>query len=159
MPIVLVTGATGNLGRSVAGALAGDYRIVGLNRKTKDSAPDPAFPIFEVDFSVDASAVQALRCFRDSYGSRIASVVHLAAYFDFTGEDNPKYQSVNFDGTRRLLRALQDFEVEQFVERAGGQVVNLKKLIMIVELHRHGLSVSAICRAHRTRRRFGQSCT
>ena len=33
-----------------------------------------------------------------NHGSRIASVVHLAAYFDFTGEDNPLYQSVNVDG-------------------------------------------------------------
>ena len=50
-PIVLVTGAAGNLGRSVAGALAGDYRIVGLDRKAKDGAPDLEFPILEVDFT------------------------------------------------------------------------------------------------------------
>ena len=41
--------------------------------------------------------------------------MHLAAYFDFTGEENPLYQSVNVDGTRRLLRALQGFEVAQFL--------------------------------------------
>ena len=114
-PIVLVTGAAGNLGRSVAAALAGDYRMVGLDRKAKDGAPDLGFEVLEVDFSADASVVLALLNFRQTCGSRIASVVHLAAYFDFTGEDNPQYQSVNIDGTRRLLRALQGFEVEQFV--------------------------------------------
>ncbi len=114
-PIVLVTGAAGNLGRSVAGALAADYQIVGLDRKVKDGAPTPGFPILEVDLTADASVALALRIFRDSYGSRIASVVHLAAYFDFTGEDNPQYHSVNVEGTQRLLRALQGFEVEQFV--------------------------------------------
>ena len=114
-PIVLVTGVAGNLGRSVAGCLARAYQIVGLDRKAKDGSPDPGFPILEVDFSVDASVALALRNFRDGYGPRIASVVHLAAYFDFTGEDNPQYQSVNVDGTQRLLRALQGFEVEQFV--------------------------------------------
>ncbi len=57
----------------------------------------------------------ALRNFRKTYGSRIVSVVHLAAYFDFTGEDNARYQSVNVDGTQRLLRGLQGFEVEQFI--------------------------------------------
>lgn len=56
-----------------------------------------------------------MRKFRDAFGSRIASVIHLVAYFDFTGEDNPLYQSVNVEGTRRLLRALQNFEVKQFV--------------------------------------------
>ena len=57
----------------------------------------------------------ALHKFRDAFGSRIASVIHLVAYFDFTGEENPLYQSVTVDGTRRLLRALRPFEVEQFV--------------------------------------------
>jgi nucleoside-diphosphate-sugar epimerase len=32
-PIVLITGATGNLGRSLGEALARDYRIVGLDLK------------------------------------------------------------------------------------------------------------------------------
>ena len=114
-PIVLVTGAAGNLGRSVAEALAASYRIVGFDRKEKDDAAELGFPILEVDFSAEASVALALRNFRDAYGSRIASVVHLAAYFDFSGEDKPQYQSVNVDGTQRLLRALQSFEVAQFV--------------------------------------------
>src|SRR5690606_14473025 len=33
----------------------------------------------------------------------------------FSGEDNPLYQKVNVDGTRRLLDGLQDFQVEQFL--------------------------------------------
>lgn len=110
-PIVLITGATGNLGRSLRAALGGSYRIVGLDRKAKGAD----FPVFEADFTSDAAVEQALRKFRDAFGSRIASVIHLVAYFDFTGEDNPLYLTVNVEGTRRLLRALQSFEVEQFV--------------------------------------------
>ena len=110
-PIVLITGATGNLGRSLGEALGRDYRIVGLDLKAEGAD----FPVFEADFTSDAAVELALRKFRDAFGSRIASVIHLVAYFDFTGEDNPLYQSVNVEGTRRLLRALQDFEVEQFV--------------------------------------------
>jgi nucleoside-diphosphate-sugar epimerase len=110
-PIVLITGATGNLGRSLGAALGRDYRIVGLDLKTQGAD----FPVFEADFTSDASVELALRKLRDSYGSRIASVIHLVAYFNFSGEDNPLYQSVNVEGTRRLLRALQGFDVEQFV--------------------------------------------
>ena len=110
-PVVLITGAAGNLGRSVAAALARTYRIVGLDRK----AEDIGFQVLEVDFTSGPSVDLALRTFRDTFGSTIASVVHLAAYFDFTGDDNPLYQSVNVDGTRRLLRALQGFEVAQFL--------------------------------------------
>ena len=110
-PIVLITGATGNLGRSLGAALDRDYRIVGLDLK----ATGADFPVFEADFTSDASIELALRKFRDRFGSRIASVIHLVAYFNFTGEDNPLYQSVNVEGTRRLMRALQGFEVEQFI--------------------------------------------
>ena len=110
-PIVLITGATGNLGGSLGAALGRNYRIVGLDRKAEGAA----FPVFEADFTSDSSVGVALRKFRDEHGSHIGSVIHLVAYFDFTGEDNPLYQSVNVEGTRRLLRALQDFEVEQFV--------------------------------------------
>lgn len=110
-PIVIVTGATGNLGGSLVRALQRDYRIVGLDR----SAQGTDFPVFEADFTSDASLELALHKFRDEFGSQIASVIHLVAYFDFSGEDSPLYRSVNVEGTRRLLRVLQSFEVEQFV--------------------------------------------
>jgi nucleoside-diphosphate-sugar epimerase len=115
--IVLVTGAAGNLGRSVANALADGYRIVGLDRKARETGqgPDDHYPILGVDLESDESVHAAMRAFRETHGPRIASVVHLAAYFDFTGEENPLYKSVNVDGTRRLLRALQGFEVAQFL--------------------------------------------
>jgi nucleoside-diphosphate-sugar epimerase len=117
-PIVLITGAAGNLGRSVAAALLCRYRVVGLDQQAQMIALEDgsdSYPVIAVDLSADNSVALALHAFRDAHGSRIASVVHLAAYFDFTGEDNPLYQSVNVDGTRRLLRALQGFEVTQFL--------------------------------------------
>ncbi len=114
-PIVLVTGAAGNLGRSVAAALADAYRIVGLDRQAREEGPEGNYPILAMDLGSDESVALAMAAFRSAHGLRIASVMHLAAYFDFTGEDNPLYQSVNVDGTRRLLRALQGFEVGQFL--------------------------------------------
>jgi nucleoside-diphosphate-sugar epimerase len=116
-PIVLITGAAGNIGRSLAAALAGGYRVVGLD-KPGTSAD---FPLIEVDFTDDESVRAALGSFRNDYGRHIASVIHLVAYFDFTGEENPLYREVNVEGTRRLLRALQDFEVEQFVYALAGR--------------------------------------
>ena len=110
-PVVLITGAAGNLGRTLAGALAVSYRIVGLDR----SSADADYPIFAADFADPAAVELALIRVREQVGGKIASVEDLVAYFDQTGEDNPLYQSVNVDGTRNLLRALQAFEVKQFV--------------------------------------------
>lgn len=110
-PIVLITGAAGNIGRSLAAALSDGYSIVGLDQPGKKAE----FPLIDADFTDDASIVRAMAQFRQTHGDHIASVIHLVAFFDFTGEENPLYQSVNVDGTRRLLRALQDMDVEQFV--------------------------------------------
>jgi nucleoside-diphosphate-sugar epimerase len=110
-PIVLITGAAGNIGRSLAGALSDAYRVVGLDRPGMEAD----FPLIEVDFTDDESVRAAFDRFRKDHGGRIASVIHLVAFFDFTGEENPLYEQVNVEGTGRLLRALQDFEVEQFV--------------------------------------------
>jgi nucleoside-diphosphate-sugar epimerase len=110
-PIVLITGAGGNLGRALADALKADYRIVGLDL----AASDKAFPILAADMTDAASLKQALDRVAEDYGTRIASVIHLAAYFDFTGEESPRYEAVNVEGTRNLLNALQTFDVEQFL--------------------------------------------
>jgi nucleoside-diphosphate-sugar epimerase len=110
-PLVLITGAAGNLGQALACSLSDSYRVVGLGRTAQESP----FPILQVDFSSAASIELALHKLRESFGARFASVVHLVAYFDFSNADDPRYQSVNVEGTRHLLHALQVFEVEQFV--------------------------------------------
>ena len=110
-PLVLITGAGGNLGQTLAVSLGNGYRVVGLDRKPQQTP----FPILQADFATAASIELALHKLRDAFGEHIASVVHLVAYFDFSNADDPRYRSVNVEGTRHLLRALQAFEVEQFV--------------------------------------------
>ncbi len=109
-PIVLITGVGGRLGTAISRALGDDYRVVGLERRCGQT-PD----CLEVDITSDQAMKRAFATLRERYGSRIASVIHLAAYFDFSGEPNPKYREVNVEGTRRLLKGLRAFEVEQFV--------------------------------------------
>lgn len=110
-PVILITGSSGNLGRSIGDALSDQYQIVGLDRSDKGSN----YPTFKADFSSDTSVELALRELATTYGDNIASVIHLVAYFDFTGEDHPLYRQVNVEGTRRLLQGLQRFKVEQFI--------------------------------------------
>lgn len=52
---------------------------------------------------------------RESGIERVASVIHLAAYFDMTGEPSPLYRSVTIEGTAHLPAALGALPVEQFV--------------------------------------------
>ena len=112
-PVVVVTGSSGLLGSAVIRALAPRYQLVGFDRV------GPPYPPLEaecvsVDLTDDASLHRALRRVRHAYGERLASVIHLAAYYDFSGEPNRLYETLTIRGTERLLRALQEFQVEQF---------------------------------------------
>ncbi len=110
-PLVLITGAAGDIGGSLTRTLEDDYNVVGL-----DLDCDPAGgECIEFDIGDPDSVKQALEKVRETHGGHIAAVVHLAAYFDFTGEDSPLYEKVNVQGARNLMRALQDFEVERFI--------------------------------------------
>jgi len=112
--VIVVTGSSGFIGAAVVKKLAERFRVVAFDRET---SPHPAV-VAEcvcIDLTEDDSVAAALQRLRTAYGGRIASVIHLAAYFDLTGEPDPKYQTVTVAGTGRLLRGLQEFQLEQFV--------------------------------------------
>lgn len=112
--IVLVTGASGFIGSALVEQLGSRYRVVGLDRAGPPDPPPPAEAI-DFDLGTEEAVKAALAEVRKRHGSRIASVIHLAAYYDVSGEPNPLYDKITVGGTRRLIDALQEFEVEQFV--------------------------------------------
>lgn len=112
--VVLITGACGLLGTAITRRLSERYRVVGFD--IVDSPPPVPFSAYhKVDLTSDESVDKGLDCLRRDFGERIASVIHLAAYYSFSGEPSPLYEKVTIRGTERLLKKLQEFAVEQFV--------------------------------------------
>ncbi|WP_424138223.1 NAD-dependent epimerase/dehydratase family protein [Roseomonas chloroacetimidivorans] len=115
--VVLLTGGSGFIGGALIPRLAGaGFHVVALDRAGPPHPPPPAEAV-DADLTSDESIAAALQRVRERHGGRIAAVVHLAAYYDLSGEPSPLYNKVTVQGTARLLRGLRDLdlEVEQFV--------------------------------------------
>ncbi|MGH8593095.1 MAG: vitamin K epoxide reductase family protein [Gammaproteobacteria bacterium] len=109
--VVLITGISGAIGAALSDVLAEQFRVIGLDQDCSNRSTD----CLSIDISSEEAVDTAMSTLKTKQIERIASVVHLAAFYDFSGGPNPLYEEVNVDGTRHLLRALQSFEVEQFV--------------------------------------------
>ena len=113
-PAILITGASGLLGTAAAKALAQDFDLVLFDiREPEEEVLRAEF--IHCDLTEDQSVAQSMAQLRNRYGKRLASVIHLAAYYDFSGEPSPLYDALTVQGTRRLLAALRDFDVEQLI--------------------------------------------
>lgn len=114
--IVIVTGSNGRIGAAVMRRLVGRYgAVIGTERAAPEAAPGCVYVPIEI--TSDTSVRDGLTAIGEHHGKQVASVIHLAAYYDFFGAPSPKYDQITVQGTKRLLTALQDldFDVEQFV--------------------------------------------
>ena len=115
--IVIVTGSNGRIGDAVMRRFAGRFSdVVGFDRKAP-APPPPGCTYVPVDITSEESVREGLSVIRDHHGSHVASVIHLAAYYDFFGAPSEKYTEVTVRGTERLLVGLRElaFQVEQFI--------------------------------------------
>lgn len=112
--VVLVTGGSGLIGSRLIERLQDEYQVIGLDRSGNRYPPEKAEYI-GFDITDEKSIAMALNRIKYAYGRKIASVIHLAAYYDFSGKPSPLYEEVTVKGTEKLLQALQSFEVGQFV--------------------------------------------
>lgn len=112
--VVVVTGSSGRVGTRVIERLGDEFQPVGLDFIGMTSNL-PAMEFVYVDLSSDYSVECAFNRIRHVYGNKIASIVHLAAYYSFEGKHLELYDAITVNGTRRLLREAKKFEVEQFI--------------------------------------------
>jgi len=111
---VIVTGGAGFIGGRLVQALAKEYDVFAFDH-SKPEHRHKGVHFVPFDLTSDESVRQAVARVAAGTGGKIASVVHLAAYFDLTGEDDPRYDDITVKGSERLMAALQDLDVGQFV--------------------------------------------
>ncbi len=115
-PRLVVTGASGFVGRHLLEALKEDYRIVGIARRSQARSGAPVHPNIQwhqVDIG-DREALQPVfEEIRRSGGADL--LLHLAAHYDFTGEEHPEYWRTNVLGLRNVLELSKGLGLKRFL--------------------------------------------
>lgn len=116
LPRLVVTGASGFVGRHLLDALRHDYHIFGLARRSQSESGAPVHPNitwWQVDIGDRLPLEQAFARIRDGGGADV--LIHLAAHYDFTGENHTEYERTNVTGLRNVLDLSRGLGLRRFV--------------------------------------------
>jgi nucleoside-diphosphate-sugar epimerase len=113
-PGLIITGATGFLGGRLIQELSPQYEIFAIGRKSpKEIGALNGSHIhwFQVDIGNFEPLREVFYRIRQLGGAKI--MLHLAGYYDFTGEEHPEYERTNIIGTRNVLELAVPLELKR----------------------------------------------
>jgi nucleoside-diphosphate-sugar epimerase len=87
---IIITGSSGLIGYAVTKRLDTEFEAVGFDR-AGPPYPPPNAECVSVDMTSKDSLQHGLQGVREHHGEHLAAVIHLAAYYDFSGKPSPKY--------------------------------------------------------------------
>jgi nucleoside-diphosphate-sugar epimerase len=94
---------------------AGPYQVFAMDIHAPESELPTGAQFVEIDVTSDDRVQEAFEQLRARHDGAIASVIQLAAYYDFSGEPSNLYNEITVQGTRRVLEGARDLSAEQFV--------------------------------------------
>ena len=116
LPGIIITGASGFIGRHFVESNAHRFRLYCLARRSQQEAGIPKHANIrwsQVDVG-DFSNLQHVVESINAYGGA-DYILHLAGYYDFTMKDEPEYEHTNVTGTRNVLKLAQYLNIKRFI--------------------------------------------
>lgn len=116
LPTLLVTGASGFIGRHLLSRLCERYTIHALARRSQARSGAPVHPNIrwiQADIGDWHQLKDAFDEIAANGGAR--TVVHLAAHYDFNSGESPEYHRTNVEGLRNTLDESHRIGVEEFI--------------------------------------------
>lgn len=114
---ILITGASGFIGRHLVAQLCPDHRIIAFARRTQKDIGFKNHPNLDwvlVDLRDQDQLRQAYQKVTQTYA--LDFIFHLAAYYDF-GDQLPseQYEKTNIQATRTLLELARETQIKRFI--------------------------------------------
>ncbi len=113
---IIITGASGFVGRALVQALRDDFHVFAIARRSQARSGVGAHPNvewYQADVGERPQVDAVFRQIGEAGGANV--VVHLAAYFDFTGNEDAEYWRTNVIGLRHVLDACVAQGVRHFL--------------------------------------------
>ncbi len=116
LPRLILTGSSGFIGRHLLDALKERYEIYGLARRSQSRCGAPIHPNIHWH-QVDIGDAEPLRAVFDEVwrAGGVTTVIHLAAHYDFEGENEEEYYRTNVEGLRLVLDNCKRIGVRHFI--------------------------------------------
>jgi nucleoside-diphosphate-sugar epimerase len=116
LPGILVTGASGFIGRHFVIAVSEKFRLFCIARRSQKEVGIPfkdTIHWLQADITKWDNLLKIFKYINDHGG--VDYVIHLAGYYDFTMKENPVYEQVNVIATRYLLELSNMMKVKRFI--------------------------------------------
>jgi len=116
LPGIVVTGASGFIGRHFVIAVSEKYRLFCIARRSQKEVGIPYHKNIhwlQLDITNQKNLLNAFKYIKDHGGAEY--VLHLAGYYDFTMEENPAYEKINATGTRNTLDISKILGIKRFI--------------------------------------------
>ena len=115
-PRIIVTGASGFVGRHLLDEIKECFHIYALARRSQAQCGAPVHPNIDwtqVDIAESEPLGATLEWIRAE--GPIDAFIHLAAHYDFTGRDSPEYQRTNIEGLKNTLELAKTLELRRYI--------------------------------------------
>jgi nucleoside-diphosphate-sugar epimerase len=116
LPGIVVTGASGFIGRHFVIAVSEKYRLFCIARRSQKEVGIPYHKNIhwlQLDITNQKNLLNAFKYIKDHGGAEF--VLHLSGYYDFTMKENPAYEKINVTGTRYVLDMSKSLEIKRFI--------------------------------------------
>ncbi len=116
LPGILLTGASGFVGRNFIEAAEGKFRLFCIARRSQriaGIAVNNNIRWTQIDIGNFSNIEEVAQSINNHGG--VDYILHLAGYYDFTMNNVPEYHNTNVTGTRNILELAKLLEIKRFL--------------------------------------------